>query len=89
MRLLRFEALGGSTPQGHPAGRAEGGRHLQQAPEALGELGVRGQGAHLILPQVEVPLGQGLEIGRLGHEKADYSRRGAGLPGALSRCNMA
>jgi len=68
MRLLRFETLGGGAPQRHPAGRTEGGRHLQHAPEALGEFGIRGQGAHLILPQVQVPLGQGLEIGRLGHE---------------------
>jgi hypothetical protein len=39
----------------------------QEARQALGQLGVRGKGYQLILPQVHITLGQGREVRRVRH----------------------
>jgi hypothetical protein len=57
-------------PQTRPTGRTHRRDCLEQPTEGFDELGIGRHRAHLILPQIEVALGERFEIGRLGHLKS-------------------
>jgi len=75
--------------------RREGGRraghHLRHLRHGLGDLGVRGHGLHVVLPQVQVLLGKLVQVRLIGHggflvvariaasmRRGHYSRRPGG-----------
>jgi hypothetical protein len=62
--LLAFEPIGGGLPDRLPARRARPGPKLQTAAHQPRRFGIGGKGRKLILPQIEIALGERFEAWR-------------------------
>jgi hypothetical protein len=69
---IRTQWLGSRCPQLGPSCRPHRRHYLEQAAKRLGKFGVRGHGANLILPQIEIAPSERFEIGWLRHERRLY-----------------
>jgi hypothetical protein len=65
--IAGIERGGGPRPERHPLGWAHCRHGLRQARVGLRQLRIGGGSGHLLLPQIQVAPGEGVEVGRLRH----------------------